>query len=96
LPMPKMRWNLRDDSYDAYDNAVEAEATALEAKNLAQSNVDGQTATVAIALEHKDDALEEKNDSQDALVIANINLQNARADVESAGGDQAFPILFII
>jgi hypothetical protein len=82
----KNAMELKDDSYDAYDNAVEAEATALEAKNLAQSNVDGQTATVALALEHKDDALEEKNDAQDALVIANINLQTTRANVESAGG----------
>jgi hypothetical protein len=78
---------LRDDSYDAHEDAVEAEATALEAKSLAQSNVDGQTATVALALEHKDNALEEKNDAQDALVIANINLQTTRADVESAGGE---------
>jgi hypothetical protein len=42
---------LRDDAYDAHEDAVEAEATALRSKNLAQSNVDGQTATVALALE---------------------------------------------
>jgi hypothetical protein len=77
---------LRDDSYDAYDNAVEAEATALEEKNLAQSNVDGQTATVALALEHKDDALEERNDAQDALSIANINVQTTQSNMQSAGG----------
>jgi hypothetical protein len=77
---------LKDDSYDAYDNAVEAEATALEAKNLAQSNVDGQTATVALAIEHKDDALEEKNDAQDALNIANINVQTTQSNMQSAGG----------
>lgn len=76
----------KDAANETYDNAVEAEATALEIKNLAQSNVDGQTATVAIALEHRDDALEEKDAAQDALVIANINLQTTRANVESAGG----------
>jgi hypothetical protein len=77
---------LRDDSYDAHEDAVEAEATALEAKNLAQSNVDGQTATVAIALENKDNALEERNDAQDALSIANINVQTTQSNIQSAGG----------
>jgi hypothetical protein len=82
----KNAMELRDDSYDAYDNAVEAEATALEAKNLAQSNIDGQTATVALALEHKDNALEERNDAQDALSIANINVQTTQSNMQSAGG----------
>jgi hypothetical protein len=82
----KNAMELKGDSYDAYDNAVEAEATALEAKNLAQSNVDGQTATVALALQHKDDALEEKNDAQDALSIANINVQTTQSNIQSAGG----------
>ena len=77
----------RDAAYDVYDDAVEAETIALEDMELAQSNVDGQTVTVALALENKDNALEDKNDAQDALVISNINLQNARADVESAGGE---------
>ena len=76
----------RNEAYDAYDDAVEAEAIALEEMNLAQLNVDGQTVTVGLALENKNNALEDKNDAQEALVIANINLQNARADVESAGG----------
>ena len=78
--------DLKDDAYDAYDDAVYAEATALESKNLAQSNVDGQTATVALALEHKDNALEEKNDAQDALSIANINVQTTQSNMQSAGG----------
>jgi hypothetical protein len=77
---------LKDDAYDAHEDAVEAEATALEAKNLAQSNVDGQTATVALALEHKDNALEERNDAQDALSIANINVQTTQSNMQSAGG----------
>ncbi len=82
----KNAMEIRDAAYDAYDDAVEAEAIALEEMNLAQSNVDGQTVTVAIALENKDNALEDKNDAQDALEIANINLQNARADMESSNG----------
>ena len=77
---------LRDDSYDAHEDAVESEATALESKILAQSNVDGQTATVALALEHKDNALEERNDAQDALNIANINVQTTQSNMQSAGG----------
>ena len=77
---------LKNDAYDAYDDAVNAKATALESKNLAQSNVDGQTATVALALEHKDNALEEKNDAQDALSIANINVQTTQSNMQSAGG----------
>jgi hypothetical protein len=48
--------------------------------------VDGQTATVALALEHKDNALEEKNDAQDALSIANINVQTTQSNIQSAGG----------
>jgi hypothetical protein len=77
---------LRDDSYDSYDDAVDAEASALEAKVLAQSNVDAQTAVVALALEHKDSALEDKNDAQDALSIANINVQTTQSNIQSAGG----------
>jgi hypothetical protein len=77
---------LRDDSYDDYENAVEAEATSLEAKNLAQSNIDGQTATLALALDHKDAALEEKNSAQDALGISNINVQTTQSNMQNAGG----------
>jgi hypothetical protein len=82
----KNAMELRDDATDAHEDAVEAETTALEAKNLAQSNVDGQTATVALALEHKGNALEEKNDAQDALSIANINVQTTQSNMQSAGG----------
>ena len=77
---------LRNDSYNSYDDAVDAEELALEAKNLAQSNLDGQTATVALALEHKDNSLEEKNDAQNALSIANINVQTTQSNMQSAGG----------
>ncbi len=82
----KNAMELRDDANDSYDDAVEVEAVALEEINLAQSNVDGQTATVALALEHKDNALEERNDAQDALSIANINVQTTQSNIQSAGG----------
>jgi hypothetical protein len=82
----KNSMELRDDSYDSYDDAVDAEASALEAKVLAQSNVDAQTAVVALALEHKDSALEDKDDAQDALSIANINVQTTQSNIQSAGG----------
>ena len=62
-----------------YDDALDAEATALEQKDLAQSAVDGQTATVATALTNK-------NNAYDALGVANINLQTAQQALNSAGG----------
>ena len=70
----------RDAAYDAYDDAVEAEGIALEDMELAQSNVDGQTVTVELALDHK-------NDAYDALQVANINLQTAQQALNSAGGE---------
>jgi hypothetical protein len=39
-----------------------------------------------LALEHKDNSLEEKNDAQDALSIANINVQTTQSNMQSAGG----------
>ena len=77
---------LRDNAYDAHNDSIEAEATALEAKILAQSNVSTQTTVVATALENKDTALEDKNDAQDALSIANINVQTTQSNIQSAGG----------
>ena len=71
---------------ESYDEAVETEAESLSILNakisnlsLAQSSVDGQTATVALALTHKDDA-------QEALSIANLNLQTTQSNMQSAGG----------
>jgi outer membrane biosynthesis protein TonB len=71
---------------EAYDEAVETEANALSTLDekilnvsTAQSAVDGQTATVEIALN-------EKNSAQEALNIANINLQTAQSNMQSAGG----------
>lgn len=63
---------------EAYDNAVQIEATALEEKTLAQSAVDGQTVTVAAALE-------DKNEAQNELDVANINLQTTQSAVQNAG-----------
>ncbi len=63
---------------EAYDNALQVEATALEEKNSAQSAVDGQTTVVATALSEKDAA-------QNDLDIANINLQTAQSAVQNAG-----------
>ena len=56
-----------------------AKNTAVEEKDLAQSAVEGQTAVVETALNHK-------NDAYDALSIANINLQTAQASMQSSGG----------
>ena len=47
----------RDDAFAAHTSAVSAEATALEEKDLAQSAVDGQTVTVATALDNKNDVV---------------------------------------
>jgi hypothetical protein len=71
---------------EAYDEAVETEANALSTLDekifnisTAQSAVDGQTATVEIALN-------EKNAAQEALNIANINLQTTQSNMQSASG----------
>ncbi len=71
--------NARNASILAYENAVVAEATALEEKNLAETAVNQQTTIVATALS-------EKNSAQDTLDIANINLQTAQLNMQSAGG----------
>ncbi len=75
--------NLSDQEYT---DAVDTEAESLSTLNtkisnlsLAQSSVDGQTATVALALTHKDDA-------QEALTIANLNLQTTQSNMQAAGG----------
>jgi hypothetical protein len=69
-----------------YDQAVDTEEEALSTLNTkiselssAQSSVDGQTATAELALTNK-------NNAQDALNIANINLQTAQSNMQSAGG----------
>ena len=71
--------DVRDLGIKNYDDAVDAEDLALEAKDLAQSNVDGQTATVATALTNK-------NNAKDALDLANINLSTAQQALSGAGG----------
>ena len=64
---------------DLYDDSLDAKATALEQKDLAQSAVDEQTDEVATALTNK-------NNAYDALSVANINLQTAQQALNSAGG----------
>jgi hypothetical protein len=78
--------DVRDAAQEDYEDAVEAEDLALDAVELAQSNVDGQTVTVELSFNYKEDALQDKNDAQDALNIANINLQTAQSNMQSAGG----------
>ena len=81
--------NLRDIRNTAiayHKDAVDAEALALEDMDLAQSNVDGQTAIVELALEYRDNAFEDKNDAQDALNIANINVQTTQSNMQGAEG----------
>ena len=70
----------------SYAQSVEAEASALSTLNTkisnlssAQSAVDGQTAVVAAALTNK-------NNAQESLSLANINLQTAQSNMQSAGG----------
>ena len=58
-----------DNSIAIYDAAVIAESNALSEKNAAQLAVDNQTTEVATALINK-------NNAQDALDVANINLSN--------------------
>jgi outer membrane biosynthesis protein TonB len=58
--------------------AQEAETQALSDKTNAQELVDSQTPIVA-------SNLEDKNEAQDALDIANINLQNTQSVVQNAG-----------
>jgi hypothetical protein len=78
--------DVRDAAIADHEDAVEAEELALDELELAQSNVDGQTAIVALALENRDNVFEDKNDAQDALSIANINLQTAQSNLQSASG----------
>ena len=76
----------RDSKSATYDAAVQAESTALSEKIAAQSAVDGQTATVATALTNK-------NNAQDALDIANINLSNTPQPINGQGVSfQIYPL----
>ena len=69
----------RDQAIEDYQDAIDARDLAIEQRDLAQSSVDGQTAIVDIALANK-------NNAQDELAIANINLQTAQANMQSASG----------
>lgn len=69
----------KDNAFAAYDTAVENEAAALSTRDAAQVAVDGQTVVVATALTNK-------NNAQDSLDIANINLQTTQAAMQNTGG----------
>lgn len=69
----------RDAAAQAYEDAVNQEAQALAAKLAAQEAVDAQQLVV-------DQALQDKNDAKDALDLANINLQTAQSNLQSASG----------
>ena len=60
-----------------YDSAVIAQSQALSAKNIAQSAVEGQTVVVSTANTNK-------QNKQDALDIANINLSSAQIKIGRA------------
>ncbi len=69
----------KDEAFVLYENSLAEKNTAVEDKNLAQSAVDGQTVVVQTALNNK-------NDAYDDLELANINLQTAQSNMQSAGG----------
>lgn len=68
----------KNNAFAAYDTAVENEAAALSTRDAAQVAVDGQTVVVATALTNK-------NNAQDSLDIANINLQTIQSAIQNAG-----------
>lgn len=74
----------RDDASGAYSDALESEEIALENLNIAQSNIDGQTVTVEIAFDNKNNALQDKDYAQEALNIANLNVQTTQSNLQSA------------
>ena len=76
----------RNNAADVYGSAVEAEAIALQEKLLAQSAVDGQTVTVATALTNKNNAQDELDVAIINLNTANSNLQTSQSAVNNAGG----------
>jgi outer membrane biosynthesis protein TonB len=78
----------RDNKITAYNDAVDTKTAAQNAVDAAQNAVDGQTVTVATALRNK-------NNAQDALDVANVNLSNT--PVPSNGGQgvafQIYPMV---
>ena len=76
----------KDNAANAYDEAVEAEALALQQKIDAQSALDGQSESVSISLENKNNAQDQLNVAEINLQTANTNLQNAQSIVNDAGG----------
>jgi len=68
-----------DSATTTLEQATTAESQAIQAKNDAIAAVDNQTPIVA-------NALSEKNAAQDALDVANINLQTTQSAIQGAGG----------
>jgi hypothetical protein len=78
---------VKDAANESYDSAVQAEATALEEKNLAQSAVDTQTPIVATALQNKNSTKDALDISAINLATANSNLQARQSVIQSSGGN---------
>jgi hypothetical protein len=76
----------KDTAYNQYDEAVDAESTALSEKNTAQSAVDQQTIIVSTALDEKNTAKDDLDVALINLNTANDNLQITQSAVQSAGG----------
>lgn len=70
----------KDQAYQDYENDLEARDLAIEQKNLAQSIVDDQITTADLALANK-------NNAQEELSIANINLQTAQLELQNSSGE---------
>ena len=66
--------NVRDEVIADYEDAIEEKELALDAVELAQSNVDGQTVTVELAFDNKEDALQDKNDASNRSFQLTLHL----------------------
>ena len=71
--------DIKDAAAQSYQDALDQEAVALAAKLDAQDAVDAQEIVV-------NQALQDKNDAQDTLDLANINLQTAQSNLQSSSG----------
>ena len=78
LSYAKNAREIRNSALESHEDSIKAKQLAIDAKTLAQSNVDGQTAVVSTALTNK-------NNAQDALDIANLNLSTTQQNLNNAG-----------
>jgi len=79
LSYAKNARQIKNSALESHEDSIEAEELAIDAKNLAQSNVDGQTAVVSTALTNK-------NNAQDALDIANLNVATTQENMQASDG----------